>query len=289
MAIVMILESEALHTNASISMPAGNGTSSIAAPISRSIFGTVIFLVRTAGLRVFFKGVKAAIFYRIAIHLLTLFIEKIERFILGPRSFAPVVARLLASVLLSDLHLTWTQATISFPSSSSSLSASSLSTRSPSSTLRILALPSLFFAAVQILLDSLPRLFMRFSVAFFPEYLRTADPWQCVLASKLLVNIFRLGLYNPALAALILTEARLLPEGDSTIVPSTRGRGARIGELGLLGILSSTLGSSAGDGPGLVSRLGWDLVRWPTMLWLWALYAKHCVVHFTVKFLLGRD
>ncbi|PLB43974.1 hypothetical protein P170DRAFT_480916 [Aspergillus steynii IBT 23096] len=289
MAVVMILESQTLHTHASALMHTSADPLNIAAPapVSRSVLSAIIFMVCTVGLRVFFKGVKAAIVYNVSVLLLTLFLDKIGRLLFGPRSFVPYAARLLSSILLSSLHLAWTQAMICIPSSSTPAS-SSLEKSSPS-TWRILALPSLFLTAVQILLNNFPRLFLRLSLFLVPEHvLRNAQPWQPKLASLILVTLCRLLLYFPARIALTLTEVRLLPEGDQTIIPSVRGRGARIGELGVFEHSSPGV-SGVGVSSGLGTRFGLDLGRWDTVLWLWELHVKNSLVQFAVKAMMGRD
>ncbi|KAI9036154.1 uncharacterized protein KD926_002242 [Aspergillus affinis] len=298
--LVMILEAETLHTHSSTLMQVSTGSPSIPAPVSRSILSACIFLVRTAGLRVFFKGIRAAIVYRASFLLTTLFIEKIERLMICPRSFAPFVARVLSTVFLSNLHLAWTQATICIPSSALVLSAPRSASFDQPPSWRILALPSLFFAIVQILMDLLPRILLRVLITLIPEPERTASPWKAKLASQILITVCRLALHFPALTALTLIEVRLLPDLENTIVPSIRGRGARMSELGALGVTSPyarpgsgffwDVGASfgAGDGPGLHTRLGLDLVRWTTVLWLCKLHVKNCLLQFAVEVLLGR-
>ncbi|KAH8425786.1 uncharacterized protein LDX57_003530 [Aspergillus melleus] len=298
----MILEAETLHTHSSTLMRADTGNPSIPAPVSRSILSACVFLVRTAGLRVFFKGIKAAIVYRASFLLTSLFLEKIERVMIGPRSIVPFVARVLSTVFLSNLHLAWTQATISIPSSSLVTSAPTSSPFDRPSSWRILALPSLFFAAVQILMDLLPRILLRLVITLVPETERTASPWKAKLASQTLITACRLALHFPALTALTLIEVRLLPDSENTIVPSIRGRGARMSELGALGVTSpyarpgsgffwdagAGIDAGDGDGPGLETRLGLDLVRWATVLWLCELHVKNCLLQLAVEVLLGR-
>ena len=266
-AIMLILESERLHaTNQSTTDFVNDNIQN--QPNTRSLTRASSFLYRIGGLWMFVKGLQAGLVYR-AVHFA---LTSLLQMVLFRHDLLRPIAHVISTVVLAELHMAWTHATICATSSTGSL----LKLRHNHKAWRKLLTPSLVYAAARAVIDYLPDAADSSFNLFFKQA-STHDPSEHYIAyfevsTMLPTLILRMTVMLPAFIALILVEASFLPETETTIVPSTQGRKARMSAL-VWGKISKVRSGF----PGI-----YGLVRGSTFFWLWELHAKRCLLQSVV-------
>lgn len=267
-AVMLILESERLlATNRST---AGFVDDNIRSqPITRSLNRTASFLYHMGGLPMFLKGIQMGLVYRVAHFASTSLLHMVffRHYLLSP------IAPIISTVALAELHMAWTHSTISATSSTGSL----LKLRPNRKTWRRLLIPSLIYAAARALIEYLPDAADSSFNLFFKgfNYEEHSEHYIAYfeVSTMLPTLILRMTVVLPASIALILIEASFLPETETTIVPSTQGRRAKMSEL-----VWGKIGKARSGFSGV-----YGLVRGSTYLWLWELHAKRCLLQTAVE------
>ncbi|KAE8147340.1 hypothetical protein BDV25DRAFT_169202 [Aspergillus avenaceus] len=257
-ATMLILESERLHAM-------GQSTTEFVRnihepPTTRSVTRTTAFLYSSGGPQMLLRGMKAGITYYTALYTLTFIIHNV---FLRHQSLRPI-ARLIATALLTELHMTWTHSIISTTSPTASVSKLRHNRR----IWTRLLVPSLVCASAQTIIDYLPeavshsydKLFSHIDPDSLPlHFLAYYDTFTILPAL-----ILRMGVVLPASIALTLVEANFLPESETTIVPAAKDRRARMSAL-VWGKISKVRSGFGGV---------YGLVRRSTYFWLWELHLK---------------
>ncbi|RJE22467.1 hypothetical protein PHISCL_05199 [Aspergillus sclerotialis] len=260
-ASILILESAKAHNTSSTE--SNNARKS---PTSRNLLSMSSLLYRTRGIRIFLSGLPAAITYNVAQYLIA---NSLLTLIFGDGLLNPV-AEVLSSVLLSELHLHWTQATIlAKPAKLTKL-------RHSKRRWKALAIPSLALAAAKVLMGSIPG-YMHKATRIFAEgsdasaELSVAHLVSTEVLAALLVLAIRLFVFLPASAVLEYVEVSFLARTDETVVPCLqKKRGAKVAEL--LEFENMPLDFGAAH----------RVVRFSTCIWLLGLHLKKCAVVFCV-------
>ncbi|KAE8354847.1 hypothetical protein BDV28DRAFT_130072 [Aspergillus coremiiformis] len=263
-AIMLILESERLHASNKSTADFVNDNIRNQ-PTTRSLVSTSSFLYHTGDLQIFLKGLQMGVVYRAA-HLAITNLLEITLF--RHRLLMPV-AHVISTLVLAELHMAWTHATISATSSTGSL----LKLRHNHKTWRTLAMPSLVGAVARALIEYIPDAADSSFDLFFRKPEDSVHYVALFEVSTMLPTlILRVSVVLPASIALILLEASFLPETETTIVPGTNGRRARMSALvwGKISKIRSGFGGVYG------------LVRGSTYFWLWELHAKRCLLQTAV-------
>ncbi|KAB8206382.1 hypothetical protein P875_00021430 [Aspergillus parasiticus SU-1] len=270
-AIMLILESERLHASNQSTADFINDNIQNQ-PTTRSVTRASSFLYRMGGLRMFLKGLQTGLVYRATHFALTSLLQMalFRHDLLSP------IAHVISTVVLAELHMAWTHATISATSSTGSL----LKLRHNHKAWRKLLTPSLVCAAARAVIDYLPEA-ADSSFNLFFKSASTHDPSEHYIAyfevsTMLPTLILRMTVVLPAFIALILVEASFLSETETTIVPSTQGRRARMSAL-VWGKISKVRSGFAGV---------YGLVRRSTFFWLWELHAKRCLLQSVVDIII---
>jgi hypothetical protein len=264
--IMLILESERIH--AANQSTADFNDNIRNTPTTRSLTRTTSFLYQTGGLRMFLNGLQAGIVYRIA-HFLT---KSLLQMVIFRHYLLKPIANVISTVLLAELHMAWTHATISATPSTGSL----MKLRLRHKTWKSLAIPSLIYAAAQGILIYLPEaadsswnlLFRRTGTEDVPvNYIAYFE-----VSTMLPTLIMRMTVILPVSIALVLIEASFLSQTETTIVPSTKGRRSRMATL-VWGKLHRIQSGFSGV---------YGLVRGSTYFWLWELHVKRCLLQAAV-------
>lgn len=179
-----------------------------------------------------------------------------------------------SSVLLCELHLLWTCATIS----AYRLGLPSFRKYATRRQWRHLATANLIYGICQALMHQVQSLVQR-SVFSSGDKMQISTSKRAsaeILAVIIVLAIRVVGLL-PAFINLILTEASLLPGKFETIIPSpTKQRGSTIAEL--LGGGQVPLGLAA-------FRSALHAFGVPQFLWLLELHLKKCLIQITIELL----
>ncbi|KAL1970747.1 hypothetical protein VTN77DRAFT_2581 [Rasamsonia byssochlamydoides] len=238
-------------------------------PVSRKVVDALSFLYRTGGIRMFCKGLDAAIVYHPAQSSVTGLLQAL----VFRHPFLRPVAYIISSVLLAELHLHWTHATISATSSCFRL-------RHDRGRWKTLTIPALVHATAKVLMDYMPT-YVKTSVTFLVEQHAPVEirARKVVIITEVLSAFLMLALrffvLLPASITLMLIEASFVPKTEETIVPSAEKpqRRARIAEL-----------FSNQDTP-----VNWEtarrLVHCSTHLWFLELHIKKCLIQLSVELL----
>ncbi|KAF7586225.1 hypothetical protein BBP40_009223 [Aspergillus hancockii] len=222
-------------------------------PTTRSLTKSSSLLYQTGGLRMFLKGLKTGM-------------VSFQHYLLQP------IANVISTLLLAELHMAWTHATISATSSTGSL----LNLRHNHRTWKTLAIPSLVSAGAQAALEYFPAAADSSWTLIFGNTGRGNLPGNYIayleVSTMLPTLIMRMGVVLPASIALALVEASFLPQTETTIVPSTKGHRSRMAAL-VWGKLHKIQSGFRGV---------YGLVRGSTYFWLWELHVKRCLLQAVV-------
>ncbi|GES61991.1 six-hairpin glycosidase [Aspergillus terreus] len=274
-ATMLILEGERTPTPSRYSDTEHQKDHSHISRITDSPLKTFAFLRATGGTRMLFRGLSISILYHVCLYIFTAALHLLT----GPSIFAATLVDILARVLLSELHLTWTHATIC-----ARASAFVSPTHNPQRWSALL-IPTLVRATARTAMMHLPHAVNRSSTLLFPHVsvdtaahdslvphlfafgeVGTLFPW-------VLIRVFVL---MPVTIALTLVEARFLDDAEATILPDATGRRrAKMRDFvdGWMRLVR-TQGVAQGV---------YRFVRGKTFIGLCRLYAIECLVEFVVE------
>lgn len=274
-ATMLILEGERTPTPSRYSDTEHQKDHSHGSRITDSPLKTFTFLRATGGTRMLFRGLSISILYHVCLYLFTATLHLLT----GPSIFATTLADILARVLLSELHLTWTQATICARASAfvspthnpqrwSALLIPTLVRATAGQPCCISPTPSTAPApsSSRTCQSTPPRTDGLVPHLFAFGEVGTLFPW-------VLIRVFVL---MPATIALTLVEARFLDDAEATILPDATGR--RRAKMRDFVDGRMRLIRKEGVGQGV-----YRFVRGKTFIGLCRLHAIKCSVEFVVE------
>ncbi|KAI4715820.1 hypothetical protein E4T48_07991 [Aureobasidium sp. EXF-10727] len=188
-------------------------------PLTSSIRNTLKHLTSIGGFRARWRGLGAALMYNLVHSLTVNFIAMFVAAFTGLPVVGRILANIAANVLCARIHMVWTHAVISEPSS---LTWSQRLSQTDRNMWRALALPSFVHSIAQLATYGLP-------VAMFlfvgPEITNDMDNEHLLargamsLVAFIMLNVLIL---LPATVTRTRIEASFLPEDTNTIVPFDR-------------------------------------------------------------------
>ncbi|EAU36011.1 predicted protein [Aspergillus terreus NIH2624] len=274
-ATMLILEGEGTPTASRYSDTEHQKDHSHGSRITDSPLKTFAFLRATGGAHMFFRGLSISILYHVCLYLFTATLHLLT----GPSIFAAALIDILARVLLAELHLTWTHATICARSNTFVPL-----THNPQRWSALL-IPTLVRATARSAMLHLPHAVNRSSTLLFPHpSVNSAAHDGLVphlfafgevgtLFQWVLIRVFVL---MPATIALTLVEARFLDDAEATILPDATGR--RRAKMRDFVDGRMRLVRMEGVGQGV-----YRFVRGKTFIGLCRLHAIKCSVEFVVE------
>ncbi|PTU25373.1 hypothetical protein P175DRAFT_077158 [Aspergillus ochraceoroseus IBT 24754] len=258
MPTLLILES--IRTDAALS-PTRQG-SFRNRPSFRNIFTAVGNLYEKDGIRLFFRGLKLAVIYQVTHYTLRAVLQEVAL----PGTFTMPLTYAIASMLLCELHLLWTECTISVRPPG----LLPFAIRHETQRWKQLSVPAFVHGLLLGLMKQVATA-SGLSELSSEQYLGggTAILVGKEVAMTLYALLLRLVGLLPASVVLTLIEVRILPKGQETVVPFSTKRGLRTGEF-FTGIKSPLGFKSMRD-----SR---RLFHMSQMIWLIELHLKKCMV-----------
>ncbi|KAI4729442.1 hypothetical protein E4T49_02883 [Aureobasidium sp. EXF-10728] len=188
-------------------------------PLTSSIRNTLKHLTSIGGFRARWRGLGAALMYNLVHSLTVNFIAMFVAAFTGLPVVGRILANIAANVLCARIHMVWTHAVISEPSS---LTWSQRLSQTDRNMWRALALPSFVHSIAQLVTYGLP-------VAMFlfvgPEITNDMDNEHLLARgamSFLAFVMLNVLILLPATVTRTRIEASFLPENTNTIVPFDR-------------------------------------------------------------------
>ncbi|KAI9728108.1 MAG: hypothetical protein M1834_007824 [Cirrosporium novae-zelandiae] len=239
-------------------------------PVSRKVVDALYFLYHAGGIRMFCKGLDAAIIYHLAQDSVASLLETL----VFRHAFLKPVAYLTSSALLAELHLHWTHATILATSSTRAY----FRLRHDKERWKILAVPALVYGTAELLMNNMPPYVRTFTTFLAESNSPVETGARTVVFTETLTAFIMLALRFlvplPASITLTLIETSFLGTTKDTMVPFAKKRlSARTAEL-----------FSDQDIP-VNFEAARKLVHVSTYLWLFELHIKKCLIHFSVELL----
>lgn len=206
-------------------------------PITAKISTTIKHLHRVGGFTARWRGLGQSAVYHFCFNTFGFLVGQLSRSVFGSIG-SQVFSQILATVVMCRIHMLWTHAMISKPSSTPWYRQIA-----PRKHAKALLLPSLVYAVAQQLVFMLPiavAIIARWQQFFEPGFVDTfrslSDFDVAILVLRVLAVpaaaiIATLTLLLPSMAALTRVEACLLPEDRETIVPFDRA--AILGDIDL--------------------------------------------------------
>ncbi|KAL4888061.1 hypothetical protein BDV59DRAFT_211538 [Aspergillus ambiguus] len=216
---MFILESERMPTPSRNNDNEQQKEQNYGSPVFQSPLKAFNFLCNTGGTPMVFRGLSTGVIY----HLCLSFLKTVLHDLVGLSILARALLDIISCILLSELHLSWTHATI--------CARRNLFTRPVHNARRwsALLIPTLVYATAGAAMLRLPHIVYRSGNLIFPY---DSDPKELfphliafgevfTLLPRVLIRVLVL---IPATIALTLVEARFLDDEEATILPDAAGR-----------------------------------------------------------------